>query len=34
VGVKPGRDQHELRLELERGWDDHVLEHRQPHVIV
>jgi hypothetical protein len=33
VGVKPGRDQHELRLELERGRDDHVLEHGQPHVI-
>jgi hypothetical protein len=28
VRVESGRDQHELRLELERGRDDHVLEYR------
>jgi hypothetical protein len=34
VGVEAGRDQYELRGELERRGKDHVLEHGDPYLLV
>ena len=34
MGVEPGGDQHELGGELERGGQDHVLEHGDPQLLI